>query len=217
MIDWAGFTSVGLVSARLLLSVIFLAAAGAKLADPAGGRQALIGFGVPPPLAPALATALPLAELAFALALLPVPSAWFGAVGSLSLLLLFVFAIGINLALGRTPDCHCFGQLHSAPAGWSTLVRNAALALIAGFIVLQGRDNPGASVTGWLSDLTTAQRAGTVGGLVALILLAAEGALLFQILRQQGRILIRIEALQGSLSGGVAPPAANVPAARQWG
>jgi hypothetical protein len=173
MIDLPSVTSIGLVSARLLLSVTFLVAAGAKLVDSAGGQQALIGFGVPP----RLATALPLAELAVALVLIPVPSAWLGAVGALSLLLLFVFAIA---------DCHCFGQLHSAPAGWSTLVRNAALAFIAGFIVLQGWDNPGASVTGWLGDLTTAQRAGAVGGLVALILLASEGALLFQILRQQG-------------------------------
>ena len=213
MIGWPGITGIGLVSARLLLSVIFLAAAGAKLADPAGGRQALVGFGLPPRVTPALATALPLAELAVALALIPVPSAWFGAVGALSLLLLFVFAIGINLALGRTPHCHCFGQLHSAPAGWSTLVRNAGLAFIAGFILLQGWDNPGASVTDWMGDLTTAQRVGTVGGLLTLILLASEGALLFQILRQQGRILIRIEALQGSLSGAEVLGPENVAAA----
>jgi thiol-disulfide isomerase/thioredoxin len=213
MIDWSSITSIGLVSARLLLSVIFLVAAGTKLVDPAGGRQALIGFGVPPRVTPALAMALPLAELAVALALIPVSSARFGAVGALLLLLLFVLAIGVNLALGRTPDCHCFGQLHSAPAGWSTLLRNPGLALIAGYVVLQGWDNPGASVTGWLGDLTTAQRVGTIGALVALILLAAEGALLFQILRQQGRILIRIEALQERLSSGVAPSAANVPAA----
>jgi thiol-disulfide isomerase/thioredoxin len=178
-----------------------------------GGRQALIDFGVPPRLAPALAMALPLAELAVALALIPVPSAWFGAVGALSLLLLFVFAIGVNLALGRTPDCHCFGQLHCAPAGWSTLMRNAGLAFIAGFIVLQGWDNPGASITDWYGDLTTAQRAGAVGGLVALILLAAEGVLLFQILRQQGRILIRMKALQQRLSSGAVPAAANDTAA----
>ena len=213
MIDWPGIAGIGLVWARLLLSVTFLVAGGAKLADPAGGRQALIGFGVPSRLTPVLALALPLAELVVALALIPVPSAWFGAVGALSLLLLFVFAIGINLALGRTPDCHCFGQLHSAPAGWSTLLRNAGLTSIAGFIVWQGWDNPGASAIGWWIELTIAQRVGALGGLFALVLLASEGALLFQILRQQGRILIRLEALQERLSGGTAPVAASAPVA----
>jgi thiol-disulfide isomerase/thioredoxin len=205
-----------LVTARLLLAGVFLVAGAAKLVDRTGERQALIDFGVPPRVTPALGTALPLAELAVALALIPVSSAWFGAVGSLSLLLLFVFAIAANLALGRTPDCHCFGQLHSAPAGWSTLVRNAALASVAGFVVLQGRDHPGMSVVGWYGDLTTAQRVGTVGGVVVLILLAAEGMLLFQILRQQGRILLRMDALEGNLSSGVAP-SADAPAASALG
>ncbi|MFZ2107493.1 MAG: TlpA disulfide reductase family protein [Roseiarcus sp.] len=202
---------IGLGVARLLLSAVFLIACGAKLADPTGGRQALIGFGVPQVLTPALSAALPIAELAVALSLIPVASAWFAAIGALALLLLFVIAIAANLALGRTPDCHCFGQLHSAPAGWSTLVRNAGLALIAGFIVFRGWENPGASVVGWLSDLTTAQRVGVVGGLAILVLLGAEGALLFQILRQQGRILLRIEALQRSeprsVAGAPAVPA----------
>ena len=186
---------IGLGVARLLLSAVFLIAGGAKLADPTGGRQALIGFGVPQVLTPALSAALPIAELAVALSLIPVASAWFAAIGALALLLLFVIAIAVNLALGRTPDCHCFGQLHSAPAGWLTLVRNAGLALIAGFIVFRGWENPGASVVGWLSDLTTAQRVGVVGGLAILALLGAEGALLLQILRQQGRILLRIRGL----------------------
>ena len=137
MTDWPSITGVGLVSARLLLSAVFLVAGGAKLADPAGARQALIGFGVPQRPTPTFEVALPLAELAVALALIPVASALLGAVGALALLLFFVFAIGANLALGRTPDCHCFGQLHSAPAGWSTLARNAVLALIATFLVFQ--------------------------------------------------------------------------------
>jgi len=195
MIDWAAITAVGLVSARLLLSVIFLVAAGAKLADPAGGRQALIGFGVPHGIAPALAIALPLTELAVALALIPVSSAWFGAVGALSLLLLFVVAIGVNLAFGRTPDCHCFGQLHSAPAGGSTLMRNAVMALAAGFLVWQGRLDPGPSLVSWFGDLTTSERVALAGGLLGLTLLAGQAALLLQILRQQGRILLRLDAL----------------------
>ena len=36
---------------------------------------------------------------------------------ALALLLAFVGGIVVNLARGTTPDCHCFGQLHSEPAG----------------------------------------------------------------------------------------------------
>ena len=132
-----------LLVARLLLAAVFAVAALAKLADLPGSRQAMRDFGVPARLAAPLGTLLPLAELAVAVALIPRASAWWGAVGALALLLLFVAGIGVSLARGRHPDCHCFGQIHSAPAGWQTLVRNGALAAVAGFVLWQGRDHPG--------------------------------------------------------------------------
>src|SRR5947207_6420697 len=106
------------LSARVLLVVVFVVAGLAKLADRAGARQALRDFGVPAVLATPLGALLPLAELAVAVALLPAASVWWGALGALVLLLLFIAGIGASLARGRTPDCHCFGQLHSAPVGW---------------------------------------------------------------------------------------------------
>src|SRR5947209_19976636 len=124
-----------LLLAGLLLAAVFVVAGLAKLADRAGSRQALVGFGLPAALAAPLGLLLPLAELAVAVALLPAAWAWWGALGALALLLLFVSGIGYNLAHGRQPDCHCFGQLHSAPAGWPTLTRNLVLAAIAGFVV----------------------------------------------------------------------------------
>src|SRR3954469_18673670 len=127
-----------LLTARLLLSAVFGVAGLAKLADPAGSRQALLDFGVPRVLAPVLGVLLPLAELAVAVALLPLASAWYGALGALSLLLLFVFGIALNLARGRSPACHCFGQLSSSPAGWTTLARNVVLAAIAGLVAWSG-------------------------------------------------------------------------------
>src|SRR5438876_3041113 len=147
-----------LMLARLVLVAVFLVAGLAKLADLAGSRQALRDFGVPAKLATPLGTLLPLAELAVALALVASVSAWWGALGALVLLLLFVAGIGYNLARGRTPDCHCFGQLHSAPAGWPTLTRNLILAGVAGFIVAFGRSTPGLGVFDWLAALTVPQR-----------------------------------------------------------
>src|SRR5918994_808145 len=157
-----------LLVARLLLALIFLVAGVAKLADRAGSRQAVVDFGLPARLATPLGVLLPLAELAVAAALVPISTAWWGAVGALALLLLFVLGIAVNLARGRKPDCHCFGQLHSAPAGWKTLLRNGVLAAVAGFVVWEGRDSGGGvgpSALGWMRDLSTAQTVGLIGGL----------------------------------------------------
>lgn len=199
-------------AARLLLASVFTVAGIAKAADPAGGRQALIGFGVPHRLAAALAIALPLTELAVAAALVPVSLAWFGAVGALTLLLVFVVAIGINLALGRKPDCHCFGQLHLAPVGWSTLARNVVLASAAGLLVWQGRIDPGPSLVNWVADLTPSEHVALLGGFLGLALLAGQAALLVQILKQQGRILLRLDALDArpASSGTAVQPQAPV-------
>jgi methylamine dehydrogenase accessory protein MauD len=196
-----------LLLARLLLAVVFVVAGLAKLADRAGSRQALVGFGLPAALAVPLGLLLPLAELAVAVALLPSTSAWWGALGALALLLLFVIGIGFNLARGRTPDCHCFGQLHSEPVGWQTLTRNGILAAISGFVVWQGRIYPGPSAVSWLGTLTVAQWVGLVAGFVVLGLLTAEGALLAQLLQQNGRLLRRLETVEehlGILNTGLA-------------
>jgi uncharacterized membrane protein YphA (DoxX/SURF4 family) len=92
--------------ARLVLVVVFVVAGLTKLADRAGLRQALIDFGVPARLATPGGILLPLAELAVAVALIPLVSAWWGALGALVLLALFIVGITFNLARGRKPDCH---------------------------------------------------------------------------------------------------------------
>ncbi len=122
--------------------------------------------------------------------------------GALALLLLFVSGISANLARGRKPECHCFGQLHSSPAGWKTLARNGVLAAFAGFVLWQGYDGTGPSAVAWVADLSTNQSLGLVGGLVTLGLLAAQWWFLIHLLRQNGRLLTRIEALEGSLEAG---------------
>ncbi len=198
--------ATALLIARLLLAIVFVVAGLAKLADRAGSTQAVRDFGVPAALAAPLGILLPLAELAVAAALIPTSTAWWGAVGALALLLLFVAGIGINLARGRKPDCHCFGQLHSAPAGWSTLVRNGVLAAVAGFILWQGREGAGPSAVSWLGALSSVQLLALVGGLLALALLAAVGWFLVHLLRQNGRLLVRLEALEQRVASGVAAP-----------
>ena len=188
--------SSALLLARILLALIFVVAGLAKLADLVGSRQALRDFGVPAALANPSGVLLPVAELAVAVALLPSISAWFGAVGALVLLLLFVAGISFNLARGRTPDCHCFGQLHSAPAGWPTLLRNLVLVALAVGIIWFGRPSAGPGALDWLAPLTAAERIELLGALILYALLIGEGWILFEMMKQQGRLLLRIEAAE---------------------
>jgi methylamine dehydrogenase accessory protein MauD len=185
-----------LLVARLLLASVFAVAGVAKLADRAGSKRAMANFGVPASLAAPLGVLLPIAELAVAAALIPTSTAWWGAVGALVLLLLFVVGIGANLAIGRKPDCHCFGQLRSEPAGWKTLARNGVLAAVAAFLVWRGYDSAGPSVVGWLGDLSTFQAVAVIVWLVVLGAVAAQCWLLLHLLRQYGRLLMRVEALE---------------------
>jgi uncharacterized membrane protein YphA (DoxX/SURF4 family) len=100
---------VALLLSRLLLAGVFVVAGAAKLADREGSRQAVADFGVPTPLASAFAVLLPLAELAVAAALIPASTAWWGAAGALTLLLLF----GAGIQAERAPH----GARGSAGAG----------------------------------------------------------------------------------------------------
>jgi peroxiredoxin/uncharacterized membrane protein YphA (DoxX/SURF4 family) len=212
--------AVALLISRLLLAGVFLVAGLAKLADLAGSRQAVRDFGVPARLAAPLGGLLPLAELAVAVALVPAVSAWWGALGALLLLLVFAAGIGVNLARGQHPDCHCFGQLHSAPAGWPALLRDLGLAALAGLVVAVGRGAPGLGVAGWFTALPEAGRVAVAGGVVVAALLAGGGWVLVQVMAQQGRLLLRIEALEAELAAtGRAPHpvAAGSPAAAAAG
>lgn len=192
-----------LLIARLLLAAIFVTAGLAKLADRQGSRQAVTDFGLPAALAGPLAVLLPLAELGVAVALVPTATAWWGALGALGLMLLFMLGIGVSLARGRQPECHCFGQLHSSPAGWPTLARNGALASVAGMILWEGRADPGLSAFAWLDSLSTGEIIMATGGAVILALMVAQGWLLINVMQQNGRLLERVEGLERLLPPGV--------------
>src|SRR5215217_4600106 len=201
-----------LLIARLVLAALFSLAGVAKLSDLKGSRRAIIDFGVPSAIAAPLGLLLPLAELTVAATLLPASTAWWGALGALALLSVFGVCIAYNLARGRTPECHCFGQLHSAPAGWKTLGRNGVLAALAGFVVWETYEGgAGPSAVAWLGTLSTAQLLGLLGGVVVLALLAGQWWFLVHLLQQNGRLLVRLEAVEASLAAGgrVVAPSEN--------
>lgn len=182
-----------IVAARVALALVFALAGGTKLADLEGSRRALREFGLPDRLAALAGTGLPLAELAVAI-LLVTRAAWWGALGASALLVAFIGGIAVSLARGKRPECHCFGQLHSAPVGAGTLLRNGALAVVAAWLVAQGRSAPFPPVLGVL-------------GVLGVALLVGQGWLLLQVVRQNGRLLVRVEALEAraGIAGGETP------------
>jgi uncharacterized membrane protein YphA (DoxX/SURF4 family)/peroxiredoxin len=137
---------LALLVARVFLAGVFFLAGVAKLADRKGSTKALNDFGLPPALARPLGLLLSVAEIAVAVALVPVALAWYGACAALTLLAIFTIGIAITLARGRNPDCHCFGQLHSSPVGRSTLIRNGILGALAAWLVLRGPSQDGPSL-----------------------------------------------------------------------
>jgi peroxiredoxin len=203
-----------LLLARLVLAAIFLVAGVAKLADRGGSQKALEGFGLPRRIAGPGSILLPIAEIVVGVLLLPRATAPYAAIGALVLLVGFIAGIGYNLARGRRPDCHCFGQIHSEPAGWSTLIRNGVLAGVAVFLLAGGWNDPGHSLVSWIENLSAAE---TVIGVLAVIALAAvivEGWLLVHLLSQNGRVLLRLDTIETTLTdGSPAGVAAAQPAA----
>ncbi|HET8586947.1 MAG TPA: MauE/DoxX family redox-associated membrane protein [Candidatus Limnocylindria bacterium] len=142
------------LAARLLLTIVFVVAAVGKFMDLRGSRASLVGFGVPEGLANPLGTLLPFLELAVAIALVPRPTATAGAIGAVVLLTVFVAGVSNALRKGEAPPCNCFGAIHSEPASPRTLVRNAALAVVAIVALAWG---PGPAIDTWVSDRTAAE------------------------------------------------------------
>lgn len=194
-----------LLICRLLLAGVFVLSGVAKLLDRAGSRTSLRDFGVPAAFAPAFAWLLPVAELACATMLLVPAVAWWGAVGGGALLVVFTLGISVSLLRGRKPACHCFGQLSSEPVGASTVVRNIALLVVAALIV-------------WQRDVAAESGMSAVAGEGSLVVLLAIAfvvqtvlgvTVLVHLLRQNGRMLLRMEALEAKLGIAQAPEPLN--------
>jgi methylamine dehydrogenase accessory protein MauD len=192
------------LAARLILFAVFAVAGVAKLLDREGSREAARGFGVPESLSGAVGLGLPVAELATAVLLLFPSTAHAGAIAALVLLGAFIVAIAAAMARGEAPDCHCFGAIHSEPAGAKTLVRNVVLAALAVFVLVS---DAGASPWGWIANLDTTQTWLLAAVAVMALVMAAMAAFMFALLRQNGRILRRIDALEAGIAfePGLAP------------
>ena len=188
------------LASRLLLAAVFVVAAVAKLSDRGGTRDAVEAFGAPKRAGAVLALGLPAAELAVAVLLLPSATALAGALGALVLLALFSAAIALNLVRGRAPECHCFGQLHSEPAGPRTLVRNGALAGVAAFAVVGTAVGADPSAVAWVGRLDGPEAAIAAAAGGAALILGAGAIAYTSLLRAYGRVLLRLERAEATLA-----------------
>lgn len=176
---------------RIFLFGVFALAGIGKLLDLEGSEKAAKAFGTPEEFAKTFAIAIPFAEIVFAFCFLSVETSWIGAVGALLLLLSFIGGMIAQIAQGKAPDCHCFGQIHSEPVGAKTLVRNIVFAILAIFLVAQGRANQGMRLAE-----TNTQMIQTVIGLLVLTALIIVVSYLKRMHDQHGEILRRLEMLE---------------------
>jgi peroxiredoxin len=174
--------------------------------DLSGSRQAVRDFGVPDNVADAVGVLLPLAELAAAVLLVFRPTAQWGAALALALLLAFIAGIANALRHGVAPDCHCFGQLHSAPAGRGTLVRNGLLAAVALFVLIEG---PGPALDTWLTTSSTAEIVALVLALI-IVGLAGYTAQLYFAVRRLTEALVAAQRMAAGAPAGL-PVGAKAP------
>jgi len=134
---------------RLLLAVVFLIAGASKIAHPWVFVHTVEGYRMlPGSLARPFGLALPWVEVLLALYLLVGLFTRVAAVVMCAVLVMFLFALGVQLAHGHTGDCGCVvgitNPVITAFVGGNTigafdLVRDAVLLLMAAAIALTPR------------------------------------------------------------------------------
>jgi hypothetical protein len=116
--------------ARLLLGAVFIVAAVPKIADPPSFAHMIANYRILPlPLVNPLALFLPWVEILSGIALVlgifrKTAATFVGA-----LLLVFIAAIGVNLARDRAVQCGCF-DVHAAEKSHDELIREMRWVLI---------------------------------------------------------------------------------------
>lgn len=187
---------------RIILAAIFALAGIGKMLDLEGSKKAVRDFGVPEMLAKPFSVGLPAVEIVVAILLLFTQSAWFGAIAGFLLLAIFIGGMAFQMAKGKTPDCHCFGAIHSEPVSPKGVIRNAIFAMLTLVLIVSGRDNQGLSILDSTNNFTEQNSMQMILGLATVALLAAIVYFLKQISEQQLQIIRRIEILEFTATDG---------------
>ncbi|WP_217914034.1 thioredoxin family protein [Miltoncostaea marina] len=154
---------------RIVLAVVLLAAAAAKLRDPRALTAAVADHGVPRPLRGAAAAALVAVEAALGALLLVEPAARAAGAGTAALGLVFAGSLGLMRARGRRrAPCGCFGGTRERPV--ALLAVRALLLAALGAVVASGVADRPAPSGGVLTAVALAALALAVVALAVLVL-----------------------------------------------
>lgn len=180
------------VLARIFLAALLVVAGVGKLLDPRGSRDAIFGFGTSRRVANISGYALPIVELIVALGLLFPQSAQWSALAACLLFAAFVAGIMHALRQERTPQCHCFGVFHSAPAGRPTIYRNLGFAAVG---VIAAGWGPGPSLSHWFSTRSAAELTAIALGILA----AALSIWFLRLWREHRDVKLQLDEAQAKL------------------
>lgn len=190
---------------QVALAAVFIISAVAKARNVRRTAETITLLGVPQRWSTAVAIGLPTAELVAAALLISPFASPAGGVAAFALLTLFTVVVGRQLAKGRRPDCGCFGAFGPDRIGPSTLLRNGVLMAMAAFVALaalkRSSETTLASPSRWLAEQPIERLAAGVVGLVVLAVIGWLAWLCSELLRQQGRLLIRLEHLEHQILG----------------
>ena len=188
---------------RLLLGGVLLMAAAGKLLHRQAYVQTLAEFGIPTALRPQLAWLMPMCELAIAFMLTLAMSTWWSAIAGAALLALYNAVLVYKLLQGQRPSCNCFGQQDATPIGLTTLLRNGVLLSMAGALIYAGPAYAHAPLWPHLAEILLT--APTLSLCVAVM--ALQWWLLQHALRQNGRLILRMDTLELRLdAANIEPP-----------
>lgn len=127
--------------AQVAIGAVFVAAALAKIGDPAFFAQQVHNYRIAPPWSEhPIAIVLPWIELLAGLALVLGTRARAGAVVVFVLMLAFTGFVAAAWARGLDFQCGCFGKAGAASIGAAKFAENVGLTLLATLALLRPRD-----------------------------------------------------------------------------
>lgn len=188
---------LGTLFFRFAIGFAFLAASLPKLVAPGDFRRALENYRLlPQSIVGPVATWLPRLEVFCAATLIAGIGIRYAAALAATLLLAFGGAVVTNLARGRRIDCGCYALSSPRRIGWSLVVRNLVLTIMAITLVA----NPPTALV-----LFTSQEGGDATGADAIaILVLATTAVLAELiiveafrLRSASRLIVNFESIDG--------------------
>lgn len=153
------------LTARVLLAAVFTVAGLAKLSDRDNVVAASEALGLPQRFSPFAARALPVMELALAVALLVTTTARLALLVAAVLLTIFTAAMLRTLHHGLAVVCRCFGGASDRPIGPSSVLRNVLLLAVA-ILGLMAANGGAVSLFDWLGGQDAWSLGGAICGLV---------------------------------------------------